>query len=186
MDVGNLISGSSSFSVLSTFCLFSSVPLPFVTLFSKYLLNIYFWSGTVYISRSLCPPAACDLVMYTCMQVKSVKTGLLSSSMAVYGGPDNKIWEGRLGRLLKENNKSTIMGMMRICKTVFRRDWDYGANTSYWDTLCTLPLNSGISDIELIAWKKPWWKTTFCLLWDKQKPDHKIANKPQNATKYLT
>ena len=85
MDAGNLISGSSSFSVLPTFCLFSSVHLPFVTLFNKYLLNIYFWFGTVYISRSLCPPAAYDLVTHTCIQVKSVKIGLLSSAMTVYG-----------------------------------------------------------------------------------------------------
>ena len=67
MDVGNLIFGSSSFFLLSTFCLFSSVPLPFVTLFNKYLLYIYIWSSIVYISRSLCPPAAYDLVMRTCI-----------------------------------------------------------------------------------------------------------------------
>ena len=66
-DIGNLISGSSSFFVLSTFCLFSSVPLPFVTLFNKYLLYIYIWSSIVYISRSLCPPAAYDLAMRTCI-----------------------------------------------------------------------------------------------------------------------
>ena len=36
----------------------------FVTVFNKYLLSIYYGSGTVYIFRSLCPPAAYDLVMH--------------------------------------------------------------------------------------------------------------------------
>lgn len=37
----------------------------FATFFSKYLLSIYYGSGTGLTSRSLCPPVTYDVVMNT-------------------------------------------------------------------------------------------------------------------------